>query len=155
MAIDRRSFEHELWHVPGAHHCTQRHSYPHGAHNRECICAYTSDRIDYFPHYLSRRQAALAVAGKQIPHRLKPANVGRSDLFASLRGTARDSGSKPGFATFRLKGASPSKRLINLRSHWHFPRTICASRFTIYANRPMRSPALTHRFNYDQCSSSL
>src|ERR1700729_3016131 len=66
MAMDRRSFAHELWHVPGAHHRTQRHSHPPGAHDRERICAHSRDRTHYFPCYLSRDQAAVAIAGEQI-----------------------------------------------------------------------------------------
>jgi len=31
VGIDRRSFAHELWHVPGEHHRTERYSHPDGA----------------------------------------------------------------------------------------------------------------------------
>jgi Acyltransferase family len=107
MAMDRRPFAHELWHVPGAHHRTQRHSYPHGARNRECVCAHSSDRIHYFPYYLSRGQAALAVAGEQIPRRLKPRSVGRQAFWAILRSSAKDSAPKPVFTVFLPQKALP------------------------------------------------
>jgi peptidoglycan/LPS O-acetylase OafA/YrhL len=38
--------------------------------------AHTNDRVDHLRYHLSCGQADIAVAGEQIPHRLKPPNTG-------------------------------------------------------------------------------
>src|SRR5271170_2746548 len=64
MAVDRRYVAHELRHVSGAHHRTQRGSLSRGAHYWECFFAHTDDRVDYLCNHLSCGQADIAVAGE-------------------------------------------------------------------------------------------